>query len=249
MDQIIGVAIKIIICLLFALFSLRYKVLDVKGTAVAVLIGVIILFSTGIKWFLLLILFLFLGFLSTKFRFGYKERKGLHERGNGMRKARNVIANGMVPAVLAFLSLSFSSEKMAVPFVVAIATATSDTFASEIGVLSDDVYLITNLKRTETGANGGISLLGEGAAVLGAFVISISAFFLINMELKWFIFSIVMGFIGCHIDSLLGATLQGGDKGRESQLPSDAILTNSDVNLLSISIASLIAFIFAVLLF
>jgi len=249
MDYIVDVSIKMVICIVFALVSLRYKILDTTGTAAALAIGIVILFSAGIEWFAILLIFLILGILSTKFRYGYKERKRLHERGNGMRKARNVMANGLIPAVAALSALIFSPDKMIIPFTVAIAVATSDTFASEIGVLSDRVYLITNLKKTEAGTNGGISLLGEGASLLGASVIAISAFFLVGMELKWLVFSIIMGFVGCQIDSLLGATLQGGEKGREDQLPSDAVLTNSDVNLLSISIASLIAFIFAVLLF
>jgi len=241
--------INILICLTFALISIKYKILDFKGTVAAAFIGVIILFSTGIEWFVILLLFLVLGILATKFRYGYKERNGLHERRNGMRKASNVIANGVVPAFAALLALKFSPEKMIVPFTVAIAVATSDTFASEIGVISDRVYLITNFKKTEVGTNGGVSWLGEAASVLGAAVISISAFILVGMELKWVAFSIVMGFIGCQIDSVLGATLQGGMKSREEQLPSDAVLTNSDVNLLSISIAVLISFVFAVLLF
>jgi len=245
----LDVAIKIVICIVFALISLRYRVLDSRGTAAAVVIGILILFSTSIEWFALLLIFLVLGIASTKFRYGYKERKRLHERGNGMRRAGNVLANGLIPAVSAISAMIFSPEKMIIPFTVAIAVATSDTFASEIGVLSNRVYLITNLKKTEAGTNGGVSLLGEGASLLGASVISVSAFFLVGMEPKWLVFSVLMGFVGCQIDSLLGATLQGGGKGREEQLPSDAVLTNSDVNLLSISIAALIAFIFAVLLF
>ena len=248
MDYITAV-INILICLVFALISLKYKILDFKGTLAAAFIGIIILFSTGIEWFILLLLFLVFGILATKFRYGYKERKGLHERGNGMRKASNVIANGIVPAAVALFALKFSPEKMIVPFTVAIAVATSDTFASEIGVISDKVYLITNLKKTEVGTNGGVSWLGEAASVLGAAIISISAFILVGMEPKWVVFSIIMGFVGCQIDSVLGATLQGGVKSREEQLPSDAVLTNSDVNLLSISISTLISFIFAVLLF
>ena len=243
------VAVDLLICAVFALISLRYKVLDSKGTTAAVIIGLIILFSTNLGWFALLLIFLILGISATKFRYGYKERKGLHERGNGMRKTSNVIANGVVPAAIAFLSLVFAPEKMAVPFVAAIAVATSDTFASEIGVVSDKVYLITNLKKTDAGTNGGVSLLGEGASLLGAFIISLSAFFLLGMEFRWVVFSAVVGFVGCQIDSLLGATLQGGEKGREDQMPSDAVLTNSDVNLISIAIAALIAFVFAVLLF
>ena len=242
-------AMYILICVVFSLISIKYRLLNFNGTIAAAVIGIIILFSTGIEWFVLLLIFLVLGILSTKFRYGYKERKGLHERGNGMRKAANVIANGLVPAAISLFALIFSPEKMIVPFTVAIAVATSDTFASEIGVISDKVYMITNLKKTEAGTNGGVSWLGEGASLLGAAIISFSAFMLVGMEPKWVAFSILMGFLGCQIDSLLGATLQGGVKAREEQLPPDAVLTNSDVNLLSISIAALISFIFAVLLF
>ncbi len=241
--------IKAIICFLFGFLSLFLKVLDKKGTIAAVIIGAIIIFSTKIEWFILLLLFLIFGVIVTKFRFGYKEKKRLHESGNGMRRVSNVIANGLPPAVVAFLVVAFPIQKMAVPFTVAIAVAMSDTFASEIGVLSNNAYMITNLKKVDPGVNGAISWLGQGCALLGSSIIGIASFFLLNIQLEWAIVVIILGFIGCQIDSLLGATLQGGERSREHQLPSDAILTNSDVNLISISFTALIAFVIAVLLF
>lgn len=241
--------LKIGVCALFGLVSIRFNILDAGGTLVAVSIGFILIFIGGFSWFGLLMVFLFFGMVVTHFRFGYKERRGVHERGNGKRRKHNVFANGMVPAILAVLTLSFSLDKIAVPFAVAIAVAASDTFASEIGVLSDDVYLITTFRRVEVGTNGGISWLGEGAALVGTAVIAVSAVLLLELDLLWALFVTILGFVGCQIDSLLGATLQGGEKGREGQLPADAILTNSDVNLLSIAIAALSAFIVAVLVF
>lgn len=242
-------AIKIIICFLFGFLSLYFKVLSKKGTIAAVIIGAIIIFSTKIEWFLLLFLFLILGFAATKFKFGYKEKRQLHEGGNGMRRVSNVIANGLPPAVAAFLVVAFPMQKMAIPFTVSIAVAMSDTFASEIGVLSNNAYMITNLKKVDPGVNGAISWLGQGCALLGSSIIGIASFFLLDLQLKWVLTVIILGFIGCQIDSLLGATLQGGERSREHQLPSDAILTNSDVNLISISFTALIAFVIAVLLF
>ncbi|KAA0003473.1 MAG: DUF92 domain-containing protein [Thermoplasmata archaeon] len=241
--------IKAIICFLFGSLSLYFKVLDKKGTIAAVIIGAIIIFSTKIEWFFLLLLFLILGFIVTKFKFGYKEKKRLHESGNGVRRVSNVIANGLPPAVAAFLVVAFPIQKMAIPFTVSIAVATSDTFASEIGVLSNNAYMITNLKKVDPGVNGAISWLGQGCALLGSAIIGIASFFLLELQLEWVAVIIFLGFIGCQIDSLLGATLQGGERSREYQLPSDAILTNSDVNLISISFTALIAFVIAVLLF
>ncbi len=251
-------ALKIGICAVFALISTRYHFLDGGGTGAATLIGLVIILSPGaiddirgISWFAVLLLFLLLGVAATRYRYRYKERQGLHERGNGMRKTRNVLANGTLPAVTALLSSlpMFSPDKMAVPFAAAIAVATADTFASELGVLSDRVYLITTLKPTHVGANGGVSWLGEGTALLGSVAIAAPAVFLLGLDMVWLPFIAAVGFLGCQIDSLLGATLQGGEIGTEEQLPSDAVLTNSDVNLISIAIAALIAFVYAVLLF
>ena len=242
-------ALKIGICAMFALISTRYHFLDSAGTIAATIIGLTIIFAGGIGWFAILLIFLLLGIAATKYRYKYKERKGLHERGNGMRKARNVLANGMIPVVTAVLAPVFSRGEMAVPFAAALAVATADTFASEFGVLSNRVYLITSLQRTDVGTNGGVSWRGEGAALLGALAIALPAILLLELQLIWLPFIVAVGFLGCQVDSLLGATLQGGEIGTEEQLPSDAVLTNSDVNLLSIAIAALIAFVYAVLLF
>ena len=86
-------------------------------------------------------------------------------------------------------------------------------------------------------------------ALVGTGVIAVSAVLLLGLDLLGALFVIALGFVGCQIDSLLGATLQGGEKGRGNHLPVDAILTNSDVNLLSIAIAAFIAFVFVVLVF
>ena len=244
------ILLKTIICFLFGILTLYFRLLDKKGTLVAVSIGAIIIFSTEIEWFLLLLIFFVLGYFVTKFRFRYKEKKRLHEGGNGIRKVGNVIANGLPSAVIAILVVvnpSFPLKKIAIPFTVSIAVATADTFASEIGVLSNKVYMITSFKKVEPGTNGAVSLLGQLCAIAGASAIGIASFFLLNIQVKWIIFAITLGFLGCQIDSLLGATLQGGEKSREDQLPSDAILTNSDVNLISISFTTLFAFVIALL--
>ncbi len=227
---------NIIICLLFAIISLKFRVLDTGGTIFAIIIGATILFTQGIYWFLLLLIFLILGAIATKYKRNFK-RQRLKER--AARRAMNVVANGLIPAVLAIfssLNLDFSF-----PFVVSISVALADTLASEIGVLSDKAYFITNLKRVEAGTNGAISLLGEFFSFIGAFIISILGYFLLNLSILQFVLCILLGLLGCHIDSLLGATFQGRYKGNIKG--EDTILTNSDVNLISIAITALIAFV------
>ena len=237
--------IKISLCIILAIVVNRYKILDKKGTIAAFLIGIIIVFSTDIKWLFLLFLFSFLGFFVTKFKFKEKKRKGAGN--NGMRGFRNVVANGLPPAMIALLSLQFSPEKMAIPFIASIAIASSDTFASELGVLSNKAYLITNFKKVEAGTNGAVSWLGQGCALLGSAIMSIIGILLLGVDLIWLPFCILIGFMGCQIDSLLGATFQGRGK-LGIPLPSNAILNNDEVNAVSISSGAFAAFIFSVLL-
>jgi uncharacterized protein (TIGR00297 family) len=122
-------------------------------------------------------------------------------------------------------------------FITAISAATSDTFASEIGIMSDRVYLITNMKKVERGVNGGVSFLGTNAAFFGALFMSIvgwvtlSKFSLLPDNKSLILIPLFIGFLSCQIDSVLGATLEG------------KILTKDTVNLVSIGAGTLIAWV------
>ena len=62
-------------------------------------------------------------------------------------------------------------------FIGAVATATADTLASEIGVLQEP-RLITNFKKVPAGTDGAISILGTSAAIVGAGIIGFASFLL-----------------------------------------------------------------------
>jgi len=114
-------------------------------------------------------------------------------------------------------------------YVGSVATTSADTLASEIGVFSKSKpRLITNLRRKVPGGTiGAVSLLGEGVAILAGLVIGIIAlaFALLTPTLipglvlaettivwEYIIFlvplSVLTAFIGCNIDSFLGAVFQ-----------------------------------------
>jgi uncharacterized membrane protein len=87
--------------------------------------------------------------------------------------------------------------------------------ATEIGVLSKESYLITNLKKVEKGVSGAISKLGVMAGFLGALAIGILAWILSNyfsapkIEPAFLIvIPTVTGLTGALLDSFLGATMQ-----------------------------------------
>lgn len=93
-----------------------------------------------------------------------------------------------------------------------ISFATSDTWASEIGERNtvSKVRLITTLEKVPSGRDGGISLKGTFAGLLGAMFIG-GVFWLISEDLSvWALLIVVAsGFLGSFIDSLFGATIQG----------------------------------------
>ena len=96
----------------------------------------------------------------------------------------------------------------------ALAAATSDTWASELGSrrFSSRTYLITRLKAVEPGTDGGISLPGLLAGLLGSGLIAMGADLLIFDSMKASLTIFCAGFLGCLADSYFGAKFQYSDQ-------------------------------------
>ena len=235
--------IVIIACLALGVLSYLKRVLTLKGSVAAAIVGLIIGIAGGLSWILLLLLFLVTSFIATRYKFSVKKSRGLHEGKRGERGWRNVTVNGLVPVVIALLSLegapypTFDRFTGSVLFLSAVAIAASDTLASELGVLSKKTWLITNMKRVRAGIDGGISYPGEFWAFMAAFytgLIGAVVFAYLDPDIivTWVHVLIItfVGFLGCQVDSVIGATIE--TKGYVSKL------TN---NLISISIGTVIA--------
>jgi uncharacterized protein (TIGR00297 family) len=190
----------------------------------------------------------------------------------GKRDAAQVIANGGVAALLAFLS--YFADLSVLPilgaaFVGALAEATADTWATEIGVLSrQQPRLITTGRPVPAGTSGAITVLGTGAGDLGALATGIvaalaSAVLLLGSDVEYarplviVVAALVGGTVGMLFDSLLGATLQASyfcplcQKPTESRVhhcgtPTELVhglpwLNNDLVNLLSTAMGAVVA--------
>lgn len=227
-----NILMSALLCTIIGVIAYWKHVLDVEGTIAAFLVG----FPIGVAslpWLALLLIFLISSFGATKFKFEVKKRLGVQEGKKGERGWKNVVANGAVPmaiAILYSLSIEGLKETLVLLYLTALAVAASDTLASEIGVLSDKVYLITNFRRVRQGTNGGISLLGEIWALNGSVFVGViglgflAAFGEVEFNIFYVFLISGLGFLGCQIDSLLGATLE--NKG---------LLTKGTNNLLSIA--------------
>lgn len=206
--------------ILFILGFLTYKrnALDLLGSLTMVLMGIVIIFSAGVNWLLLLVIFLVLALIATRYSKSYKRSLGEYE---GRRTSKNVISNGVV----AFMMAAFGGYYLPFVggFIGAIATATADTLASEIGVLSQP-RLVTTFQKVAPGTDGAVSVLGTAVGIAGAFIIGISAYFLgiIGNPLSAIVVSVISGTIGCFMDSFLGATFERAN-----------MLTNEHVNLIA----------------
>jgi uncharacterized protein (TIGR00297 family) len=143
----------------------------------------------------------------------------MSESEDGHRSYGNVIANGGLPGLVAIFAFITEDWYNGIwMFSAAVAVAASDTFASEIGCLDDNVRMITTLKPCEAGLNGGFSPSGQKAAFFGSSMIAILAFaaWMVanngddSMQIGLMKTAIVaiIGWLGCQMDSLLGAVFE-----------------------------------------
>jgi len=127
--------------------------------------------------------------------------------------SRQVLANGGVAAVAALLGSWTATAG-------ALAAATADTWATEIGSFSPaPPRLITTGARVTRGTSGGITALGTAGGVAGAAVIGALAVWLqpggggaaagATHPPEFLALTAAAGLVGMLVDSLLGATLQG----------------------------------------
>lgn len=216
------------VILLFILGFVTYKrkSLDILGTAIMIIMGIVIIFSAGANWLLLIVLFLVMSLIATKYSRKYKMSLGEFE---GRRTSKNVISNGVVACFMA----AFGGYYMPFVggFIGAIATATADTLASEIGVLDQNPRLITTFQKVNPGTNGAVSVLGTTVGIVGAAIIGIAACLLgiISDPVAAIAVSIVSGTVGCFMDSILGALFENRN-----------LLTNEHVNLMATIVGAIV---------
>ena len=216
------------VVLLFILGFITYyrKSLDLFGSAVMIIMGIVIIFSAGTNWLLLIILFLVMSLAATRYSKKYKRSLGQFE---GRRTSKNVISNGVVACFMAAFGgyyLPFVAG-----FIGAIATATADTLASEIGVLDQNPRLISTFQKVDPGTNGAVSTLGTAVGIFGAAVIGIASYLLGIMSdpLIAITVAIISGTVGCFMDSILGALFENR-----------GLITNEHVNLFATIVGALV---------
>jgi len=260
--MLIEIIIGTLLSTFIAVIAYAKHSLVLSGLIASVILGTIIYAFGGIVLYSLLIAFFISSSLLTK----------LHERkvddSSSGRNYLQVISNGLVAAAFSILFYLLNMEFLLIAAAAAIATSNSDTWASEIGILSKGkTRSVTNFKEVSKGVSGAISGLGTLASVLGALFIgvlfalvsSITTVVLFQTVLFYAAIISISGVLGCFVDSYLGSLVQAKYRGIKSDtitenksLPNEEVIlksgisfvNNDTVNFLSSLAASLIALLF-----
>lgn len=206
------------------------KAADSDAVLSETIVCLLVILFAGLSWFMLLLAFYLLGGGFTRYGYSYKHKLGIAESHGGRRGYKNVYSNSLAPLALAILYGVYGHDIFMYAFIASVATANGDTLASEIGETSrSKPRMITTLKETEPGVDGGVTPLGEAASMAGSLLIGLLATGMGMAGVSAVIVAAVGGFLGTNFDSLLGATLQ-----------SRGFLSNNGVNLAATTFGALV---------
>jgi uncharacterized protein (TIGR00297 family) len=216
-----------------SILAYALRALDMLGAVASFFLGFEIVLLGGLRWLALMTFFPVLGVLATRLGQRTKELRRVAEASGGERGVANVLGNGLAAGLAALaLLLEPAVPKMAatLAFATALAAATADTLASELGVLAKRARSMwPPFAAAPVGSNGAVSWRGQTAAVLGSSILAMGSVYLLSVpwSLAWV--PALAGFAGCQLDSLLGATLER-DATRQGPL------SKQDVNFLAAAV-------------
>lgn len=255
--------VGIILAGLVALVSYRLRFLKLNGAVVTFLLGCIIFGFGGIKYTVPILAFFILSSVLSKAGRNRKTEMESSFEKSGVRDMYQVLANGGIAGILMILIFILQRDDLYPVYLVAVAAATADTWATEIGVFSRSrPRLVTNFEQVAPGYSGAVSILGSLAAVCGSAVILLAGLYFLKdsgqgqVRIIWSV--IGCGVLGSFIDSYIGATIQAQYQcqlchkrtekrihcQQEARLISGKAWINNDwVNFMSIAAAAIISFI------
>ena len=199
-----------LLALAVAAIAFAAGALTASGAVAAAVVGTLCLIA-GWGWAALLIVYFVVAVACSRIGADAKERRtGGVVAKSGRRDAVQVLANGGVFALGAFLATHVASgeaEILAAAALGALAAASADTLATEIGTLAGgEPRSIIGWYPVPSGTSGGITLPGSLGMFAGALLVAFAAR---ALGLGSMVITIAAGGVaGALADSLLGAAVQ-----------------------------------------
>eukprot|EP01060_Flectonema_neradi_P018044 TRINITY_DN24863_c0_g1_i1.p1 TRINITY_DN24863_c0_g1~~TRINITY_DN24863_c0_g1_i1.p1 ORF type:complete len:269 (+),score=42.91 TRINITY_DN24863_c0_g1_i1:41-847(+) len=189
-------------------YAFRKGSLTTSGCVAAWLVGFCTYVASG--WHVAVLLMFFFG--GTKLtKVGHKKKEKLEEGycAQGGRNHWQVLANGGLGTLLSLMwVMDKSNSCLLVAYLVQYSVVAGDTWASELGILNtSNPRLIIGFREVPPGTNGGITLLGTAASLLGGLSIGSISFTVsppMMLATHPIIVSGIGGLLGSAVDSILG---------------------------------------------
>jgi uncharacterized protein (TIGR00297 family) len=201
--------IVILVIIMMSVTGFLLQSLSVSGSIGAILIGTAVYVGFGAKGLFLLGIFFATSSHWSKYKAASKTALEDKLAKGSIRDWRQVVANGGAAAAFSLIQLFEPNIIWQIGFTVCIASANSDTWASEIGPLSKKkpIY-IRSFKRIDPGTSGAISGLGTAAAIAGSLLIALMSTWLFSLTVFHGFIIFLFGFLGNLIDTIIGAYYQ-----------------------------------------
>lgn len=199
-----GIALAAVI----AMAAKAGRTLTTGGAIAATIVGAASV-AAGWSWAALLLAFFFSASALSRIGVDIKQRRtaGILEKGD-QRDAVQVLANGGVFAAAALGQVVMPGEGWMAVGGGALAAATADTWATEIGTLTKGVArLITTWRPAPPGTSGAVTLVGTVGMVLGSAFLAL-AMFVAAWPRPVLAAAFLGGVLGALADSVAGATMQ-----------------------------------------
>ncbi|MBZ5489825.1 MAG: DUF92 domain-containing protein [Acidobacteriia bacterium] len=172
---------------------------SLAGSAVAFIMAV-----RDLRMFLALLIVFAVTLVATRVGYARKQQLRTAEPPGG-RTASQAMANLGIAALV----VAVAGKAWPVLALAALAEAAGDTSSSEIGMaFPGKTFMITTFKPVPAGTDGGMSLFGTIAALLGAASVAIAAVATGLVPVSQLATIVLAGFFGTVIDSLLGAIFE-----------------------------------------
>jgi uncharacterized protein (TIGR00297 family) len=225
--------VLLLLSIVIAVIGYKKKVIDKYSLLFVLFFSIYFIFLFPIYFFISLLILYIVTSIATKYKL--KTKKVCHKKG---RTVSNLLSNLLIPIIFSVIYLIFGNNLVFYfVFLASLSCACSDTLASEVGQLSKkNPRLITTFEEVKTGTEGGVSILGLIFALIGGILVALPSLYYFGF-LNYLII-VLVGFIGCNIDSFIGAYFELKGK-----------CTNETTNLiatLSAGILGLLVFVFLV---